>query len=181
MRYDDMAYVAAYNERGEYPKIHDDIFSLDEGLPRGVVADIGACHGLLAARLVNAGHTKCLAFEMNPRYLAEAIRDKRIEYHGYPVSYTTLGFFAGELKDAGVSIVFARRVIPEIWDRGGEKLVRGFAGAMFAAGVKYLVVEGRLPTARAVNGMNTIEREIAALNGFKEIKRFKNCALLERN
>lgn len=181
MRFDDDKYVDNFMNYGEYPKIHDDIYYLDKyvkGLP---VLDIGCCKGLLSVRLAQS-HDVVVGIESNSSYFNKAIHHDNVKYYHIKIDLDTLTDVAGVIKEHGIKCVFARRVFPEIYETGGLELVHTLSNVLHENGVEYIVLEGRKPSKNAKNKLYSIEREIAALdNRYDCVKRYKNCALLERS
>ena len=180
MRFNDDDYLKAFAERGEYPKIHDDIYCLDryvKGLP---VLDLGCCTGLLTRRLVRT-HDVIVGVECNEHYLEKAIRHDKIEYINMRVDFDTLPALADIIKQRGIKCIYARRVFPEIYETGCSKLVTELIDLLHDCEVEYLVIEGRKSNKNAVNPLYNVEQEINALKGkYAVIKRYKNCAVMQR-
>lgn len=180
MRFDDDGYLKAFYELGEYPKIHDNIFKLDRFVKGTNVIDLGCCTGLLARRLVRT-HNTVVGIECNKNYLARAVKHDRIKYENLKVDFDTLQALAEIIKGNNIECVYARRVIPEIYETSGFELVSALAETFYKNGVKFLVIEGRKSSRNAVNPLSSVEKEIAALQTYYYVsEKIGNCVLMER-
>lgn len=178
MRFNDDKYVEDYLKHGKYPKIHDNIFSLDRFIPRCNVLDLGCCTGLLSLRLADA-HPFVVGVEPSTTYISKAPTRGNVRYVIMGISDKTLSTFGDILSDNRIEAVFARRVLSEIAKSGGVELVTSLAETMRGAGVKFLAMEGRKPVRNAVNIMPTVDHEILAVySQYKVIVRSGDCALL---
>lgn len=180
MRFDDDGYLKAFYERGEYPKIHDNIYKLDRYVKGTNVIDLGCCTGLLARRLVRT-HGTVIGIECNKNYLSKAVQHERIKYENLKVDFDTLQAIADIVKSNNIECVYARRVIPEIYETRGFELVSALAETLYKNGVKYLVVEGRKSSRNAVNPLSSVEKEVEALQKYYYVsERVGNCVLMKR-
>lgn len=179
MRFDDDKYVKNYVKYGEFPKIHDDIYYLDKyvkGLP---VIDIGSCKGLLSVRLA-VSHDVVIGIEANTSYYLKSIEHRKVKYFNVKVDFDTLDGVKGLINDYGIRCVYARRVLPELYDTGGLELIKALSKMLHDSGVQYIVLEGRKATKNAKNKLYDVDQEIASLKDhYNCIRRHKNCALLE--
>lgn len=182
MRFDSNEHVTAYYESGVFPKIHDDIFRMCKHINgHGAVLDIGCCRGLLSVRLAGV-YEKVIGIDANAGYIESAIRCDNVEYHCIKICDCTLDKIGEIASSERVFCAFARRVLPEIWDTGGYNLVEAFAETLRRAGVKCLVVEGRMPVKSAKNQLSSVDREIAAVSGsFHPVLIDGRCSILEAN
>jgi len=177
MRFDDLEYVKQYNKTGKFPKIHDDIALLDEYVPEGVVLDLGCCTGLLACRLAQK-HKHVIGIEPNKQYLANAVRKENVNYVNLKICEQNMEQLKEILNNWNVTCVYARRVLPEICDAGGTKLVRSMLAMFKDCGVKHIVIEGRKCSKNSTHLLKSIEREKEMFSGlYVNIHNYKNCSL----
>lgn len=180
MRFDDLEYVKQYNQNGKFPKIHDDIASLDKYIPEGVVLDLGCCTGLLSCRLAQK-HRAVIGIEPNKHYLENAVRKENVHYVNMKICEETMQRLKEIVREHNITCVYARRVLPEICDAGGTKLVRSMIAMFKECGVKYIVVEGRKCNSKSTHLLKSIEREKEMLSGFYDnIQNYKNCSLFAK-
>lgn len=180
MRFDDDEYLKNFYERGIYPKIHDDIFSLDRFVVGTNVIDLGCCTGLLARRLVPT-HGKIIGIECNENYLSKAVRHEKIKYVNLKIEANKLGELADLIQRNNIECIYARRVIPEIYETGGFELVSALAETLFNSCIRYLVIEGRKSNRNAVNPLFNLEKELTAMSKYYYVtERAGNCAVLKR-
>ena len=181
MKFDDDEYINRYLSTGEYPRIHDDIFSRVDLVPVHSVMDVGCCKGLLSSRLAKK-YGVVVGIDPNESYLDKAIQEPGIVYRRTGVDFDTLGAISDIIKQYSVKAVFARRVLPEICDTGGLKLVRLFIETLYTCKVDYVIIEGRRRTNRAVNPLKDVEEEVKMFDGLYEvIDSYKEVRVLKRN
>lgn len=180
MRFDDDEHLKAYHERGEYPKIHDDIFSLNRFVKVDNVVDLGSCTGLLSRRLADK-YKLVIGIEPSKKYVEKAIQGDNIKYINMGINEDTLGEFAKAIRDNNIKAVYARRVVPEIYETGGMELVRSFITALYDTGVEYVILEGRKSTKKAKNPLHSIDEEVKMFDKlyFPTVK-YRNCQILKR-
>lgn len=167
MRFDDPAYLDAYRDRGEFPRIHYIITraALAVTEPGDLVMDLGACTGLITRALADKDR-RVLAIEPSRRAV-QLGKDYGTwggcMVSGIQVNRATVMDVVRMARDQGVTTVVARRVFPEISESIGVDGVSDFAAALVDAGVRQFVVEGRVPNSRATNPLSNVGREVAAL------------------
>lgn len=180
MRFDDLAHVIRYH-KGEYPKIHDDIFHMAKKHVDGRnVMDIGACRGLLGARMIHMGVTdNVLCVEPNRRYMDNRIIVQGVDFANIHVKRRTMPMLSKWIIEHDIKVVTARRVFPEIVEGEGIQTVKQFAKMMMVAGVETVILEGRIKTKNAVNPLYDANREVWALSPFFiEVEAYKNVRVL---
>lgn len=183
-KFDDLKYLSVFTDTGQYPKIHDDLCVLLRRTSKDLkcVADIGACHGLLSHRLL----TQCdkefvLAVEGNKKYLENATKHPDLWYYNKYVLPSNMEDLKATLQRNEIKLVVARRVLPEICDAGGIKLVEDFACMLSEAGVEQIVLEGRVNVKGAKNKLPTVAHEALAVSAhYYPLMHYKNCVALER-
>lgn len=174
--FDDDKYIKQFKENQIYPKIHDDIFHLASNTEGNNVLDIGCCYGLLSHRLSKKFNVT--GIEANEHYCEKAIYNNIINMK---INYETLSEFKDILLDHKIDIVVCRRVIPELYDCGGETLIRKIEKTLYECNVKYIILEGRTVSKRSVHKLKSIDNEIEILsNDYFLDKKYKRCARLQR-
>lgn len=168
MRFDDPAYVQAWQELGEHPAIHRNIAAaaLHVLAPGEAVMDMGACTGLLARRMVEAGHP-AIAVEPSARAIGTGTEVYRAE-PGIVLLHQaiTLGDLepvTAAIREHHVTTALARRVWPEICDTEGVDGVGIIAAELAQAGIRRFVIEARQASATAVHPLRTLQLEAAAV------------------
>lgn len=180
MRFDDDGYIEQFKSTGRYPKIHDDIFSMSEFVPANVVIDLGCCTGLLSHRL-SKKYRLVVGVEPSHKYIEKAIQKDNIKYVNMGITEETLSSFKQLIKEFGVDAIFARRVIPEIFETGGFQLCSDFIKTIYDAGVKYIVIEGRKSNRNAKNPLHSIAEEAKIFDRWYVcVKTYNNCQILKR-
>ena len=180
MRFDDLDYCVSLISEGKYPKIHDDIFLMTKYVKASTVIDLGCCHGLLSHRLGTV-YNKVIGVESSDKYLRNAIKRSNVEYKMMKIEMSTLDEMRRIIIQNGVQAVFARRVIPEIWETGGDALCEKFAQTLYDSGVQYIVLEGRKATKNPRNKLHNADKECAVFLGkYRTTEQYKDCRVLER-
>ena len=175
MKYDDLQRLEDF-EKGIYPKIHDDIFKLVSETDGHSVLDVGCCYGLLSNRLSKSFDV--VGIEQNKEYCKKSVYDKVVNMK---ISEDTLDDLRDIIKQNHIDIVVCRRVIPEMYTGGGEKLILDFADVLYECGVQYIVLEGRIKSKKSVHRLKGVDEEIEILNrNYLLDARYKNCARLKR-
>lgn len=174
--YDDYKYLEEFKS-GNYPKIHDDIFHLACLTPAKNVLDLGCCYGLLSDRL-SKHFSKVVGVEGNKHYCERAIYDNIINLR---IQESSLEQLKTIITDNNVDMVIGRRVLPELYDTGGESLLMKLSNLFYDCNVKYLVIEGRIESKKSVNRLKSIDEEIKIMSDYYSLEeRYKRCARLKR-
>jgi predicted TPR repeat methyltransferase len=184
VRFDSEELVSAYRATGELPRIHRTIAELIDWHSYGhaVAMDLGCCHGLLGVRLHDMGLLSVIGIDANPHYLMNAVRPQRsTRYFLAKVDRTSQAIKVAEIAAVyGVTLVVARRILPEIAEARDPGLVTELAAALHGAGVKAIALEGRIDSFRAKNPLRNADLECEALEPyFKVVDRLGNCRWLE--
>lgn len=180
MRFDSEEYLKDFYSNGRYPKIHDDIFSLDSYVRGLNVIDLGCCTGLLSRRLAES-HPLVVGIEANRKYLAKAVKHENIRYVNLKINFDTLRDLEKIILRYNIKCVFARRVFPELWETGGNELVDRVKTLFYRYGVEYIVLEGRKSNSNAVNPLRNANTEAFWLESeYKTIETYKNCVVMKR-
>jgi hypothetical protein len=200
--------LKGWREAASLPRIHaasGEAMGMVPENERGFAVDLGACHGLLCARAVRMGWSGALGLEMNQSHVDEA---RELAIPGVEMLCTKMdvsgeGFSdhfrtAVSLRAGGrVVTILARRVLSELFGTTygmtkqdattAERCAvhgRAFTLACAAAGVRYMMVEGRA-TASYANTPNrhplwSVEQEMDALgrSSWTPVGRHKDAVLL---
>lgn len=165
-RFADHKYVYEFISEGRYPAIHDAIFGAVAANVKDVTAvmDLGACTGLLSARVAKELGLRVVAVEPNGDYIDRGIHTvSGVRWLQTPVTAATVGKVARAASENGVGLVMARRVLPEIAERGGIDTVTYLGHALREAGVHTIVLEGRVYSKRSTALLSHADAEVEAL------------------
>lgn len=174
--YSDLKYINDYKSYGKYPKIHDDISYLVCDTKGNNVIDIGCCYGLLSDRLSKKFNV--IGIEQNTYYCENAIYKNVINMS---ITKDTLDKLKNILIDNEIDIVVCRRVVPELYDCGGNGLIKDIEKLFYQCNVKYIILEGRIVSERSVHKLKSINEEIEILSDYYLLdKKYKRCARLKR-
>lgn len=180
MRFDSDEYLRDFYEKGKYPKIHDDIYTLDHHVRGLNVIDLGCCTGLLSRRLAES-HPLVVGIEAKRKYLAKAVKHENIRYVNLKINFDTLRDLERIILKYNVKCVFARRVFPELWETGGVELVDRVKTLFYRCGIEYIVLEGRKSNSNATNPLRDADTEAFWLEReYKAIETYKNCVVMKR-
>lgn len=184
MKYNDPSHIKRYEEEGVFPKIHDHIFSAARraAVKNKPVLDLGACIGLLSARLIDFKVTnRVLALEPSQKSLDIAIKKPEISYYNLGVRKENIQKLFGFMSQHEVGTILARRVFPEIAESQGLGTVRMFGKAAHAAKVQKIILEGRKQSARTTAALSNADLEVECFKPYyKVIESFKDVRVLER-
>ncbi len=167
LRFDSPELLAAWQESGRWPAIHDAMAAMAlEYLTGQVLLDLGCAYGLLGARIVaETGLRSAIGVDANKATIAAA-RAASVPVTLYQlrvVDQTSLDDLEGIIRRHRVDVIIARRIFPEMFGHNPD-LGRAFVDMIHGAGVRELLVQGRVDTADAVNPLRSIEREVYMLN-----------------
>lgn len=182
MRFNDEQHINDFKAHGTYPRIHDDIYTLDKHIPASHVLDIGCSIGLLTARLAEK-HDIVVGIDSDIKAVQKAreIRKPNVTLYGCKINNETIDEIERILKDHNINVIYARRVLPELTDAGGLSLIEKLVTMFYTQKVKYVVLEGRQRRRNAMHVMKDIDKEVSRFMGlYKPIEKFKECVLLER-
>lgn len=174
MRYDSAEHLKAWQADGTFPKIHEAIanVALTELTGRRVL-DLGCSYGLLGARLRKWGvATEAVGIDVDENVIAAA------QAAGVPVGFNHLRLERASFPEAlaivkaqHLDVVIARRIMPELF---GKDLEAGklFAHLLARAGVKEMIIEGRINTLSATNPLKSIDQEVEMVSvAYREKRR----------
>ncbi len=181
-RFDDQAYIDAYQTRGEFPAIHQDIVAIirkhaSEPEP---CLDLGSCISLLSIQAIACGRSLCVSIEGNREFVAKAVQHPKVIQKRLLITDSHRQDLQAVLVEYKPTLVIARRVFPELAARGME-LVYTLSEMFSEFGVQKIVLEGRQATKNATNALPTADAEAEALSKHYTLKlAYKNVRLLER-
>ncbi|QFG05391.1 methyltransferase [Bacillus phage 031MP004] len=180
MKYNDPQRIENFNEYGVFPEIHDDIIEVVKMLPPEPTVDIGASVGLLTVRL-GKYMPRVIGVEGNAKDFCRAIKGDNVSYLNYYLNSKTLRSFGKLMKITKVRYAVARRVFPEIYDKGGLALVQSVGETLYNAGIEKIILEGRVRAANSKHLLKSADKECEALKGFYTVERkYKNVRVLKR-
>lgn len=164
MRFNDSAYVNAYIELGVFPSIHKSIISTAIEHVKGKRGiDLCCSHGLLGQQMMLHGF-----FMMGVDGDKTAVKLAKEHKIAMPITLTpitrkTLQRVSKKFLDFHADFIVARRCLPELF---GNDLAFAdiFFTQMKSIGIKELVIQGRVKTAKAVNPLSSIDAEIALVS-----------------
>jgi len=164
MRFNDSAYVNSYIELGVFPSIHKSIVATAIEHVKGKKGvDLCCSHGLLGQQMMQHGFSM-----MGVDGDKTAVKLAREQSISMPITLTpitrkTLQSVLKEIQDFRADFVVARRCLPELF---GNDLLFGdiFFAQMKSIGIKELVIQGRVKTAKAVNPLSSIDAEISLVS-----------------
>lgn len=178
MKYDSLEYIDNLKNKGQYPRIHNDIFKLHELVKVDNVLDVGCCYGLLTHRLSNV-YKECVGIEQNSNYAKLFLFKDNIHYYNFKINKESIMLFNSIIKKHNIEAVYCRRVIPELYDTGGFELLHYFKQVLIQNNVKYLVIEGRIKFKKAKHKFKTCYDEFAFFEDkYDVIATLNNCGVL---
>lgn len=167
--YNSSKYVTAFKAKGLFPSIHDDIARVLYGLKDEAtnVLDLGCSTGLLTQRVAAYVSGFCIGVDCDKKAIetARSLGGREgIKYLDIDVS-TKAGVkrLTEAIKEYSIDTVVMRRVIPELHDACGDVILGDMFKMFYDAGVKRLVLEGRIETKRAVNTLSNHKLEAIAI------------------
>lgn len=179
MRFNDPFYVEDWVTNGNYPKIHNNIFSIAKERPVSRFVDLCCSTGLLGRRLVDElGWSGC-SIDSDARALERGLEAgvfDSIPVQLMKITPATLGELFAFLSDHEVTTVVARRCLCVLW----EVVPLDELQSMFLdVGVDTILLEGRRIDNRAVHPLGSADAQAAAFDRFKVTRSFKDIRLLE--
>lgn len=167
-RYNDQAYVEAWQSGRRYPTIHNAIFdAAAELLPApakaGRVLDLGCSTGLLGRRLCDHLGYDVAWTDGDEDALQRGLEAGVIESDHYlrcVLTPESIEAFQGFLVDQGVRTVVARRVLCVYSDRTSPDMLRELFAA---AGVERILLEGQRRDRRAVHPFGSADQQVAGM------------------
>lgn len=168
MRFDATEYVDTWKATGRFPAIHDRITALvrEEVSPsEGTVLDLCASTGLLGRRLADCGYTVTAVQEPGPATMtgvAAGVYDP-VDLLALRIAPDTVGEFLRHVEDHEVRTIVARRCFPELWEALSDVEFGVMARGLVDAGVRRIVLEGRVASHRSTHPLATAAHEVTAL------------------
>lgn len=204
--YADLKLVDAYVKEGRLPAIHDNMGAAMAFVPqakRQGALDLGACTGLLSIRARLMGWHTVIGVEADkgavdtydeivaPYAKIKGENPLTVEHRALDVSSQEFALWLASRTGAGtINTILARRVFPELFSNafpdGKQAAVWRRAGLAFgyaarAAGIEYIVLEGRQwkNYKTHANPLYKLEIEQEALGpGWRQAFRHKECAVM---
>lgn len=160
MRFDDEQYLKAWQQTKSYPKIHDNIFSICFNYCLGErFCDLGCSTGLLTQRISETAGF-CIGIE-GSKTAIELGKSYGIQPYIYNLRIEKSTFEQVEtiLRENNITVIAARRIMPELF---GHDLPLGieFSRLCYEAGIKTIILQGRLDSKDAKNPLHNIDNEI---------------------
>ena len=179
MGFADDQFVEEYKRYHKYPKIHDDIYSMHKYVDCKNIMDLGCCTGLLTTHLAET-YPKVIGIEPNKNYLKKAPQPDNVTYYNFPITPKTLGLLDKVIKQHNIDTIFGRRVMPEIYNYGGDKLINSLNTLFYRNNIQHLILEGRIESKNSTHNLSNIKKEITYFTNYEPIKTQKNCVILKR-
>lgn len=179
MGFADDQYIEEYKKHHKYPKIHDDIYSMHTHVDCKNIMDLGCCTGLLATHLAETYHT-VVGIEPNKNYLKKAPHTQDVKYYNFPITPKTLGLLEKVIRKHNIDTIFGRRVMPEIYNYGGDKLIKSLNKMFYRNNIQNLILEGRIESRNSTHDLSNINKEIKYFTDYEITYTHKNCAILKR-
>ena len=177
MRYNSHEYVNDYLTYGAFPKIHDDITAVAKKVPNANelnAVDLGACTGLLTIRMSGIFKT-VTGIESSEDYARRAVHGAKIIV--FKITPDTLKGFGAVIS--GYDVMIARRVFPELYD--AKKVVYSLPEIFKAAGIQYILLEGRKRVKRPTNPLWNADLEAQLFSEhYTAIEQYNDIRLLRR-
>lgn len=145
-RFNSQHYLDAYAQNGEFPHIHKkmgEMISAYANEPEPAV-EFGGCIGMMAAQAISLGRSNVLCFEGNEDHVRRAVKLPEIEYVPAYIFDDTIPMMEERVAETGATLLIARRVLSEVGIKDPEVVTRA-AEALWRAGVKKCVIQGRVP------------------------------------
>jgi hypothetical protein len=178
MRFDAPELVAAWRKDRSYPAIHDRLFRLVTSEAEGRrFIDLCAGTGLLGRRLTDVGFHG-VAVEANRRSILNGAYGNDFLALELRLGPDNLPDLSSWMRAAGVTVVIARRCLPELHDSG--IMLAALSASLIDGGAEELFVEGRVWSPRAVHQLASVEQEVEALPDWSVGSRVGACAYLRR-
>lgn len=163
LRFDSREHLDAWKATGRWPEIHTPVTNMALNMLYGMrLVDLGCSYGLLGARL-----KAVLGLEAVLGLDADAAVLQAAQEAGVPIELTVLKITGYQDVLAAVSAFRAdcmvcRRILPELF---GHDLQEGdlFGAKMARAGVKEMIVQGRVDSGRATNALHNVDAEVDML------------------
>lgn len=170
MRFDSQEHLDRWKATGEFPAIHDAIFSLMEqrlvGRTGLRVLDLACSTGLLGERIWQRlpGVEYVLGLDSDGDAMCRGanagITVPTLNQSVRPGSMVSL---QAQMMKIHINVVVARRCIPEIFG-GQPDLARSFMSILASTDVTDLFIEGRVESARSTHPLKSVNQEISFLD-----------------
>lgn len=190
MRFSDEEYLRAWKEEGNYPKIHDTLYTLFASTYQSkTVMDLCSCTGLLGQRIKDVNKINVVSVEGDPAWIARGNKwGTNVPVLELWILPETLPRFTQFIEDNEVTGICARRCISEIFgnDAKGRHLkspnwewAETFTKAILNAGIKEIWIEGRANQGRSTHCIPDTATEARCFGSrFKIEEEYRTCAYL---
>jgi SAM-dependent methyltransferase len=181
-RFNSPEHLAKWRATGRYPLIHDAMSGAAASLVCGSrLLDLGCSYGLLGARIAYAAGGAAFGIDADADVIAAANEARvPIKLRCMRVTADTMKELCDFVAAEGITVLIARRVMPELFGEGIALGVK-FAAMLAGAGVDEVLIEGRVVSARSVSALASIDDEVAMLSGsYREVRRIKAISYLRR-
>lgn len=191
MRFSDEEYLTDWRDKGVFPKIHQDIFTLfSTTFESDSVLDLCCCTGLLGQHIKEAYGITVVGAEGDPKWIERGrqfgVNIPTLEVF---IKRSTLKAFVDWIKSHEVTGIIARRCISELFGNKEDgytmltepdwQFAKQFTEAIVGAGVKELWLEGRADQGRSVHPIPDTETEIRCFTPLFTLQdTYRKCAYL---
>jgi SAM-dependent methyltransferase len=171
-RFDSIDYLHAWHTSGKtmWPTIHRDLFQfIYERVKGKTVADLCCSTGLLAQQIHQRIGLDVIGLDGDEKAIAAAQNyGVTIPLFCQKVTVNVLPKLKNSLQDRGVTVIIARRCLPElIGDTGIPAWT--FSEWLADSGIQEVFLEGRIPHKSPSNPLHNIDLECKAMDGHYEV------------
>ena len=172
MRFDSLEYLDQWQREGRYPAIHDEMFAVVTSRVVGRrYLDLCCSTGLLGQRIAAKAWAETVVGVDGDNGALQAGKDAGINVPliHLAITDTTMDQLGDLIRQHGLTVMLARRCLPELSDGDPERAKRLLA-ITAKAGITEIVVQGRDVSRRTTHVLGSIEREIAVIEPFFAVK-----------
>ena len=186
MRFNSQEHLDTWKRTGQFPFIHDDLFSLIANYSREAqFMDLCCSTGLLGRRVVESDHSAtCVSVDGDALAMNAAVQAGVFDYNHRmtPVvrRLEDTASLVSLFREHTVRAIIARRCLPELF---GDDLALGkeFAQLAYVRGVREIFLEGRVRVSEPVNALSCVEKEMELFTGlYRPARRHEECVMLAR-
>lgn len=174
MRYNSPELLEEWRVTGQWPAIHNQMAEMAITYVTGHrLLDLGCSYGLLGARITAEGGMRPgIGVDVS----ADAIAAGKAAHVPLDLKFMRVLPRRSDwldlmaiIRDNAIDVVIARRVFPEIFGEHVEEM-GAFGEELRRAGVKELLLQGRVETAQATNRLHSVVQEYRELaNSFRDV------------
>jgi hypothetical protein len=186
VKYNDPKHIETFLTERRFPAIHDDMADLflmvtrENGMKP--VLDLGSGLGLLSKRM-KIICPEVVGVEGSKKLIEQSRRlsEKGLTFVNMSVTKETLKPLRGLISQFGIKYVVARRVFPEISDKGGVEFIGRLAQLFYHSGIEGIFLEGRKENTRSKHELKNADKEVQALSKYYElVGGYYDCRYLKR-